>query len=378
MRFSRKLLTRAYSWQHRLRQRIVGERHRRREKAPPDSIPPDPARLLIVLDALLGDAVMCTPILAESRRLWPTARITLLCNEYNAGLFTACPLVDQIKISDVDPFTLFRRSAVVKVRDWMRLQRFDMGLIVSGNTWAPMMADMGIPIRVGVKGCPLEPCLTHSYDVGSPSAWGPPEVMGALRSLGRKSAGGRPQLWVDATARTSAQAILKELGTATEAGYVVLHPFGSELRQRWPAEGLESLSARLRQELGLAVVLIGTRSQGIPPAARNSAFIDARGRFTLGQLVAVVAGARLVISTDSGPFHMAGALGRPLLGLFRARRPEHARRYEYSTVLMHDHPDCRTQCEWDACARNPCRQMELIGVDEISKAAQVVLVKAAM
>jgi ADP-heptose:LPS heptosyltransferase len=75
-----------------------------------------------------------------------------------------------------------------------------------------------------------------------------------------------------------------------------------------------------------------------------------------------------VVSTDSGPYHVAGALGRPLVGLFRHRRPEHADKYAQARVVFGGYQACASECEWDRCAVAECRQMSRISADEVARA----------
>jgi ADP-heptose:LPS heptosyltransferase len=86
----------------------------------------------------------------------------------------------------------------------------------------------------------------------------------------------------------------------------------------------------------------------------------------------VLAGAALVVSTDSGPYHIAGALGRPLVGLFRARRPEHADKYPGAQVVFGQYAACAAECQWDRCAAPACRQMSRIEANDVIVAADAV------
>lgn len=366
----------AYALQYGFRRRLIAAIYRYRRVAVPaplDLYIRNPRRILIVLSGLLGDSVMCTPVLPEARRIWPLAQITLLNNPYNTGLFIACPHVNRIKVCSADPLTLRKRSAVDEIRTWMRQEKFDLGIILSGDSWGPMLVDSGIPVRVGVRGQILEPCLNFTYDSGRPESWGHKEKLGALRIFGYEIPDRKPELWVSAAARDSARALLSDLGLREGAEYVTLHIFGSELRQWWPPEQVSELALLLRQELKIEVVLIGSRQKDIPCPDAARPFIDTMGKLSIPELLAVIEGSRLVITTDSGPFHIAGAMRRPLIGLFRASRPEHADRYDKARVLMHDHLSCRGRCKWNHCAYAPCRQMQLIQPSEICEAAHAIL-----
>ena len=135
--------------------------------------------------------------------------------------------------------------------------------------------------------------------------------------------------------------------------------------QWWPPGRTAELAEALRREHDLWVIVIGGPETRGSLGAAPKKTIDATGAITISELMAVIENARLVISTDSGPFHIAGALRRPLVGLFRARRPEHADRYPLASVVFGQEPSCAQRCEWNRCQSLPCRQMNALSVCEI-------------
>ena len=174
-----------------------------------------------------------------------------------------------------------------------------------------------------------------------------------------------PNLWVSDHARSAAQRRLSELGLPEGVDYAVVHPFGSTPVQWWPPGRTAELAEALRREHDLRVIVIGGPETRGSLGAAPKKTIDATGALTISELMAVIENARLVISTDSGPFHIAGALRRPLVGLFRARCPEHAGRYPQAKVVFGQEPSCTQRCEWNRCQSLPCRQMNSLSVGEI-------------
>jgi ADP-heptose:LPS heptosyltransferase len=389
-----------YDWQYRARQWAVGQlcRLRRGAAAAAHVLPSEPSRVLVVMTGLIGDTVMSTPLVIEARRLWPAAEITLLGRRHNCELLAACPLLDARYEAPAIPFSLRRRRELARLDDWLRAQKFDVALIALGDQFAAALAAARIPVRVGVRGHALEPCLTHTYSIGSAREWGPRERLNALRSLGYEVSDAAPRLWVADDARGGVRARLAGLGLAPGTPYAVAHPFGSTPRQWWPVERVKELAADLRDTHGLTTVLVGgPETRGALNATRGAvddrrvdfdeargaaeeaavstaeSLIDATGVFDIPQLLAVVEGAAVVVTTDSGPFHIAGALGRPLVGLFRARRPEHAGHYARARVLLGRDERCATDCAWDRCRAEPCRQMDALGAGEAAGAVREIL-----
>lgn len=387
-----------YEWQYRARLWAAGRLCRLRGGATATDLPPSPSRVLVVMAGLIGDTVMSTPLIIEARRLWPAAHITLLGRRHNCELLAACPLIDARYEAPAIPFSLRKRRELARLDAWLHAQNFDVALIALGDQFAAALARARIPVRVGVSGHALEPCLTHTYAIGSPREWGPHERLNALRSLGCEVCDAAPRLWVADEARDGARARLAELGLVPGVPYAVAHPFGSTPRQWWPVGRVEELAADLRREHGLKTILVGgpetrgaldaTRgdvddSRGAFDQARGGgeesavsaeeSLIDATGAFDIPQLLAVIEQAVVVVTTDSGPFHIAGALGRPLVGLFRARRPEHAGHYHGSRVLLGRDERCTKECAWDRCRAEPCRQMDALGAGEAAGAVREIL-----
>ena len=166
-----------YAWQYNARQWYVGQVWSRRGSAANGGgLPREPERALILLCGLIGDTVMSTPVLVEARRLWPRARITMLGTRSTCDLLGACPLIDECKVTPAVPFTIRNGRGVAELGRWLREQRFDVALILLGDQFASTLAEAGIPARVGVRGTPLEPCLTATYDIKNPREWGPREA----------------------------------------------------------------------------------------------------------------------------------------------------------------------------------------------------------
>ena len=131
-------------------------------------------------------------------------------------------------------------------------------------------------------------------------------------------------------------------------------------RARRPLDRTGDLADALLREHKLQTILVGGPEARGSLARPNRHVIDSTGALSIPELMAVIDEAPVVISTDSGPFHIAGALGRPVVGLFRARRPEHATRYHQADVVFGYDDACDTECRWDRCRKQPCRQMKAL------------------
>jgi ADP-heptose:LPS heptosyltransferase len=328
---------------------------------------------MVVMAGLIGDTVMSTPVLMEAKHIWPEAEIVLLGGAISCELLKGSPMLTAVKEASADPFSLRGRRQISALMEWIRRQNFDIGIILLGDQFAYALAQGGIPVRVGVHGHVLEPCLTHAYDIGSPRTWGPRERLNSLRCLGYEVRDVAPMLWVEDAARESAAAQLARLGLSRESPYAILHPFGSTRRQWWPVERVVAVAEGLSRHGVRTVVAGGPEVRASAPGLPADRVANAVGELSIAELVAAIHGASIVVSTDSGPFHIGGALGRPLLGLFRARRPEHGRRYPHAEVLFGRDALCDIRCAWDSCRLDACAEMASLSAEEVISAAGKIL-----
>lgn len=354
------LYSKIYGAQFHLRQRLVARRFsgNAREFSRLDTATLAPEKTLVVVTGLLGDSVMSTPVIAEAKNIWPRTHLTVLGMSHNRELLKADPNIDEFYVCDADPFSIRKTEDVSRLRAWLSGQGFDVGIILLGDQYAHLLAEANIGIRVGVKGTVLEPCLTHTYDIRSPREWGSNERLNAIRSLGYPVEPREAKLWVDDDARASAR---KKIGI--DERYLIVHPFGSTQRQWLPLEKASELFGSI-VDMGLKPALIGGK-ETLAANIDGRGVVDTRGKLTLPELVAVIDGAAAVVTTDSGPFHIAGALGKRTVGMFRSRRPEHASAYTNATVVFGRDDQCALQCDWDKCAARECRQMADLPTDEV-------------
>ena len=138
-------------------------------------------------------------------------------------------------------------------------------------------------------------------------------------------------LGFDAADERRVAELLSEAGLPAGAGYVVLNPNAGSLslERRWPPPSFAELATRLARHDGLSVVLIGSRAEAayteqvrsLASGSRDAPVVSLAGALSARELAALLARALGVVSNDSGPMHLAAALGAPTLGLFGPETP---------------------------------------------------------
>lgn len=349
----RTRISNAYDLFHRCRQALAA-------LAAP--VPPVPAhvsargvhKVLQVCVGLMGDTLMSLPAMSCARALFPGAEVVGLVAESGRALLELSHCFDRFIIADGSPLSLRpgRRREAAALEARLIRESFDLAVIFLGDDYAPMLTRARIPCRVFVRETPYRRLATRSYRIGHPRTWGPQERFEAWRALGLEPRPGSVTLTPPAAAVNAVDARLRPLPRPV----VLLHPFGRTPEQWWPEPAWTALASLIRQEMRGTAILIGASSASAPP--EGSTGLEVMGLLPMPDLVALFLKADCVVSTDSGPFHLAGTMDRPGVGLFRASRSEHSRRYaNIEPIVGSRDPACSRHCSWTHCRTLPCAQM---------------------
>lgn len=311
-------------------------------------------RILLIKPSSPGDILHALPVARALRAAYPNAHLAWLVASSFADLLEVEPSIDEVIRFDRKRFGRMWRSAAalhafVDFIRQLRVRRFDLvvdlqGLFRSGFlAWAA-----GAATRIGFRDAreaawlfythrlPRRPHATHAVDRNL-------AVIEQLRlPLGEPD----PRPVFTLADDEAARALLANAGIGGRDEYVVLVPSTRWETKRWPPQRFGELAARLgcrpptaasqtasqaiapphaRGEAPLRAVLVGGRDDvaAADAAARASggAAVNLCGRTSLRQLAALIAGARMVVTADSTPMHMAAAFGRPLVALFGPTHP---------------------------------------------------------
>jgi ADP-heptose:LPS heptosyltransferase len=200
--------------------------------------------------------------------------------------------------------------------------RFD----ASVTTWATARTALlpvlgGVPKRVGQARRLYSGLFTHRVAVRSESGdrathW-TQILLDFARALECDVADATPVFVVDAQARAEADAALVALGVREP--FAILHPTRSVSTYRsWPAQRLGELGKALGERLDVCVLVSGTEADRAiaEDVAKISGGVSLAGKVSLRAFAAVAQRARCVVAMDSGPMHVAAAVGAPTVGIF--------------------------------------------------------------
>lgn len=292
-------------------------------------------RILVIRLDLLGDVLNSMTAVEALHERYPAARITMLTQPYTVAIPRQFPFVDEAVVLDMksirSPRNLCRVSTyVVFVSTIARLrrQRFDLCVSLYGRMASLLALASGARRRVGYRREAYPFALTDPV-AGGRFARRRHEIRWDLDLAAAAGADGRPRvpvLGVDRRAAEHMQDRLRLLGVGQADVVVGIH--GGAINgtaKRWPASHWAALADDMIGVHGFKVILTGSESErGIAAdiAARMCRQpIVLTGETNLDELLAVLARCDLVISGDSGPLHLAVALGRPTVSIYGPTDP---------------------------------------------------------
>jgi lipopolysaccharide heptosyltransferase II len=283
-----------------------------------------PGSLLVRATNWLGDAVMTTPALATLRSAHPRARIVLLARPAVAELFLHHPDVDEVLVYE-RPGRHAGIPGRLRIAVELRRRRFDAALLLQNAFDAALLAFLaGIPERAGYATDGRRMLLTHPVRV-TPDLLTGHEVAYYLALLERLGIPRpeSPALRVAVTAgeRDAMGIRLENLGLRRGAPFLAVNPgaaYGSS--KRWVPDRFAAVADALSKEWNAGVVVLGSAAEASLAreieTAMTGPVVNLAGRTTVREMMALLSLSSFLVTNDSGPMHVAAALGVPLVAVF--------------------------------------------------------------
>jgi len=357
--------------------------------------------LLVRLD-LLGDVAFSLSAARAVKLRWPSARVTMLTLPQTADLAGASEDVDEVISIDTNllrsPATLFKRETLRNLASSirkLRSRRFDAVVSLYGRTSSLLALMARAAIRIGYRdeaypsgldvrlpdGRFSQAQRRHDTELGLRLVQALPDYgPGGLphRGVGTENVPA-PRIRVSRTDEIAG--MLRAYGISTTSPLVVLHAgSGYGEFKRWPVRNFCDLAERV-SAFGVSTVVTG--AAGDAAVARrivgSSSAVSFAGETSMPQLIALLRRADVVVSGDSGPLHVAAALGTPVVGIYgptdplvNGPLPWHG---QPVAVLRRDiacspcySVESRAECP---LGHNIC--MDLVTVDEVASAVLAIL-----
>jgi lipopolysaccharide heptosyltransferase II len=344
-------------------------------------------RILCVRLDSMGDVLMTGPAiraLAESEK---ERHITLLTSTAGASIAQSLPEVDDVLVYD-PPWmksTPFRSTPDedIRMHQVLKEREFNAAVIFTVYSQNPLPAAMmaylaGIPLRLAH--CRENPyqLLTHWVKETEPEQGTRHEVrrqLDLVGEIGAKTSDEKLSVHVSSQASASAQTLLKVAGMDRTRPWIVIHPGASAPSRRYPAVSYAQVAQQLALRSMGQILFTGQAEEkelieSIRSQMRGTSF-SLVGKLDLPELTAVIKEASLLISNNTGPVHLAAAMGTPVVDLYALTNPQHTPWMVENRVLFQDVP-CK-YCYKSICPEGHQNCLRLVTPDQVVTAAEELL-----
>ncbi|HAJ27274.1 MAG TPA: lipopolysaccharide heptosyltransferase II [Syntrophus sp. (in: bacteria)] len=339
--------------------------------------------ILIVKLSAIGDVVHTLPSLAALRHLYPQAHITWVVEEAAADLIKGHPYLDRVLVSrrkywqeDLKKGNLFEnikeiRLFVAVLRD----RNYDLVIDFHGLFKSAVLAWLsGGARKLGFQSMQEGSGLFYTEKI--------PEDMGKHAVdryldfpayLGAKSVKmegvNAPEFLIPVNERNvqKVSALLTKSHLDIDEPFVAMNPVALWNTKLWRQDRFAMLADRIAGELNIPVVITGSAqekpyAEAIIKRVNTAKVVDLAGRTTLKDLACLYRQAALVVTTDSGPMHIAAAAGTPVVALFGPTDPRRTGPYGRGHTVISKTLPC-SPCFLKQCRTREC--MEGITVEDV-------------
>ena len=289
----------------------------------------EPARILIIKPSHMGDVVRAMPVLCAIARHWPAARIDWLIHPANAPLIHAHRCLRRLVPFDRDAFGRWASRPAVARRFFAFLRslarnRYDLVLDLQGLfrtgflSWAT-----GARRRLGLDRCRE---LAGGFYSRRVSTRGAVHAVDVNLCMAAAVGASLEPITFDVPVSEAAWAAVCDRFERLRRPYAVLCPGATAESKRFDTMGFAAVADRLDRRHGVPSVLVGSPAERpiaeeVAARCTSAAPLCLAAETNLAELVAILAHATLCVANDSGPLHVAAALGRPVVGIYGPTDP---------------------------------------------------------
>ena len=322
----------------------------------------------------IGDTCHALAALRAFQEAWPETRFTWIIGKVEAKLMTE--ILPEIE------FITFNKSATLRelwrLRTLLRGRRFDLLLDMQLSFRASLISRLiQSPIKLGFdrpRARELQWLFTNAQIEPAASEHVLDSFMGFAKACGINPEPAHWDVPLPQNALDYAQQVINDARPT-----LLISPCSSHAARNWPAERYAAVADHAAAVHHMRVVLVGGRSStearmgAAIAAAAQTPLVNQIGKDTLPQLLGLMSKSTALLSPDSGPAHMAGMVGLPVIGLYAATNPQRAGPY-YSRQWCVDKYDEASrkflhrpaaQIPWTTKIERP-GVMDLIAVNDVT------------
>jgi heptosyltransferase-2 len=337
-------------------------------------------RIIIVRMDRIGDVVLSTPAMKAVRTAYPHSHITVLVRPYAREVVEGNPFIDEVMTYDKsgkEKSLSGKIGFIAKLRN----KKFDLAIVLHPKNSSHILAYLaGIPKRLGYDrkiGMLLTRKIPHTKQYGLKHEID--YVLGLLRYMGIESTDRSLSFPVSRKSEDKIRALFEKNGLSANDMVIAVHPTASCPSRRWAPERFAQVLDTLAEKYKARIVIVSGSSDKIMAdkvvGLMKSAAMNLAGKTTISDLASVLRRSKFLISNDSGPVHIACAVGTPVISIFsrkdRGVSPNRWRPVGKRDIVLHKDAGC------DICLAHNCKIgfkcLDMISVEDVLLAADQIL-----
>ncbi|MDD5026922.1 MAG: lipopolysaccharide heptosyltransferase II [Candidatus Omnitrophica bacterium] len=337
-------------------------------------------RILIARTDRIGDVLLSTPVIKALRDKYPQAYIAMMVSPYAKDIVEGNPYLDKVIIYDKDGAHKSWLNSL-KFSRGLKKKKFDLALILHPVNRAHLVSFLaGIPRRVGYDrklGFLLTDRIKHTKQLGEKHEL--EYNLDLLKHLNIEAQEKDLYMPLKPESEEWVKELFKQENIHEADKLLAIHPAASCPSKVWPVERFAQAADKLAQSYGLKVFIVaGPRDLKLAEALvkyMRSSVINLAGKTSVSQLASLLKRCALFISNDSGPVHIACAVGTPVISIFgRNQAGLSPRRWGpvgRKDKILHKEVGC-IECRAHNCQKQfAC--LKAITVEDVISAADTIL-----
>lgn len=278
-------------------------------------------KILITRTDRMGDVLLSTPVFKAVREAYPESFIAVMVRPYTKDCVEGNPYINEVIIYDKRG----RHKSILNSLRFayaLRKKRFDVAIILHPTNRVNLITFLaGIPQRVGFNkklGFLLTKKLPHTKQFGTRHEID--YTLDVIRSIGIEPKDKTLYMPIKRETQRRIDNILSEYGVKEDDKLVAMHPSSSCPSKRWSPGNFARVADRLAEAHKVKIILISDEEGKIfadqTKEDMKYPVIDFSGKTTISELASLLKRCMLFISNDSGPVHIASAVGTPVIAIF--------------------------------------------------------------
>ena len=333
-------------------------------------------RILLVQQNWLGDALFATPAIRAVRKKFPDAYIACLAPARALAALKNNPYINEL-IECPDRVSVFS-GAFWKLVFLLRSQKFDTAVFFHRSSTRVRLAKFaGIPNRIGFVSPARKAPLTRAVEAPAAKLHKIDYFLYLIQSAGIASDGRLMDFSPDPKAAAELDKIFAENGIRQDEPYAVVHAGGNWNLKRWPSEYFSQWIYYFFEKYRWKVIVCGTLGEGEMVQKIISKFSSGQavslcGKTSLDVLALLLKNAKLLLSNDSGPIHLAATQKTRIIGLFGPTSVlETGPVSDAPLKILQKNVGCEIPCYYESCNYRVC--MDFLLPDEVFMETQKIL-----